>query len=519
MPTTSDGSGVAPADPLSWRGDSGAGVPADPVPADAARGRGIVERGIDFSKLPEPPAADPHAFEWLRDLCGVRTSEAPEAARRLVAGWIHDHDRAKDRSWHPATAAARLINWLYCQPLLAAGADAAFGKTLEASLARHAKRLRRGLRRMPQAAERFPVLRALILAGACLPGQDLLVARTLPLLLREIDDQILPDGGHFQRNPSVHAAVLSDLVQVRMILDIGREPTPAWIQHAIDRMAPILRFFRHGDGGLALFNGAAEEDGEVLDRLLDAGRAEGKPPAAAPYSGYQRLARGAVTVLLDAGAPPPRGLDLDAHAGALSFEMSDGAQRIIVNCGAYRGADADWDAAARATAAHSTLVIEDVNSSEVVAHEGIGRRSAEVEAARDDTPRGVRVDASHDGYIARFGPIHRRVLELDPDGHTLRGTDRLEREAAELGFAIRFHLHPSIEPSIDPDSPLERPAVRLILPDGRAWAFRARAGSVSIEDSVYLGRPGRIVPTRQIVVAGKTGDLSPVTLAWSIESE
>ncbi len=116
----------------------------------------------------------------------------------------------------------------------------------------------------------------------------------------------------------------------------------------------MLRFFRHGDGRFALFNGANESDGAIVDRVLNRADAKGRAPATAPHSGYERLRAGHSLVLFDCGKPPPAGLDGDYHAGALAFEMSYGRERLIVNCGAYHGPSAEWHAALRATAAHST---------------------------------------------------------------------------------------------------------------------------------------------------------------------
>ena len=160
--------------------------------------------------------------------------------------------------------------------------------------------------------------------------------------------QILPDGGHRSRSPSVQLDVLRDLVDIANRLRAGHIEMPGALQDAIERMAPMLRFFRHGDRRLALFNNSIEEDGVLVDLVLTRSETKGRAPAHAPDTGFQRLQAGHSLVLVDTGKPPAAGFDEAAHAGALSFEMSQGRERIIVNCGGYRGAKAELARRSRA---------------------------------------------------------------------------------------------------------------------------------------------------------------------------
>ena len=142
---------------------------------------------------------------------------------------------------------------------------------------------------------------------------------------------------------------LRDLVDMRAALRAGHIEIPGALQEAIDRMAPMLRFFRHGDRKLALFNHSIEEDGILVDLVLTRSETKGRAPAQAPQTGFQRMQGGHSLVLVDAGRPPPTGFDDHAYAGLMSFEMSHGRERIIVNCGGYRGTQRAWRQVARAS--------------------------------------------------------------------------------------------------------------------------------------------------------------------------
>ena len=488
--------------------------PPDPGEGDPVRGADILENGVDFASLVEGFEPNPHGFAFLRDLRAVRSGAAQVAARTLLGNWIEHHEDERDWPWQPPVAGERLINWLCAHRFVSAGAGPEFAQLFERSFARHVKRLRRDYARMAPNADRFRVLKALIYAGVCLPGRRKIVDWSLTRLAREIDLQIFPDGGQYERDPSLLAAILGDLVELRACLGLGLIKAPAWLQHAVERIGPMVRFCRHGDGGLALFNGSVEEDPETIERLLMAARAGDRAPASAPHAGFERLARKASVVLVDTGGPPPNGLDFDAHAGTLAFEMSVGAARLVVNCGAYRGGDPTWRRASRATAAHSTLVVEDTNSAEVQDNGGLGRRVGKVTVRRDSAGGGAVLEAAHDGYASRFGLVHRRRLTLETDGLCLRGEDCLQGESGRE-YALRFHLHPTVEASIAPAIAVSEPTVQLRLADGQVWSFACDGHQPAIEESVYFGRAGRGQPSQQIVLGGRTVN-GETLISWSL---
>ncbi len=488
--------------------------PPDPGEGDAVRGAEILEKGIAFAAPVEAYAPDPHGFDFLRDLRAVHSGAAQDAARGILGDWMARHESERDRPWQPVIAGDRMVNWLCAHRFISAGAEPDFARSFDRSLARHIKRLRRDYARMAPTADRFRVLKALIYAGVCLPGRRKLVDWTLVRLEREIVHQTFPDGGQYERNPSLLASLLGDLVELRACLGLGLIKAPAWLQHAIERIGPMVRFCRHGDGGLALFNGSVEEDPETIERLLMAARVGDRAPASAPHAGFERLARKGSVVLVDTGGPPPPGLDFDAHAGTLAFEMSVGAARLVVNCGAYRGDDPTWRRASRATAAHSTLVVEDTNSAEVQDRGGLGRQVGKVTVRRDSAGGGAVLEAAHEGYVERFGLVHRRRLTLETDGLCLRGEDRLQGEAGHE-YVLRFHLHSTVEASIAPAFTVSEPTIRLRLADGQVWLFASEGAKLALEESVYFGYAGQGRPSRQVVLGGRTVN-GETLMTWSL---
>jgi uncharacterized heparinase superfamily protein len=315
-----------------------------------------------------------------------------------------------------------------------------------------------------------------------------------------------------ERNPAVLLAVLRTLVALRATLMAAHEEVPTDLQGAVDRMAPMVRCLRHGDGRLALFNGGGEGQETDIARVLAQTGSRGKALLSAPHSGFHRMACGRTLIIADTGRPPPPGADGDACAGTLGFEMSVGRQRLVVNCGAAR--DAEWRAALRSSAAHSTVVVGDVNSSEVLNPRGLGRRPTRVAANRREAHGNLLIEASHDGYAQPFGLVHRRLIHMTPDGGEVRGEDILTGRPAAGDGAARFHLHPAVQASLLGDGA----TVILKPPRARAWRFQAEGARVSLAESVYAANPGTVRRTQQIVASWPLGD-EETTIKWRLRRE
>jgi uncharacterized heparinase superfamily protein len=508
-------------------------VPADLMtevaqawPGDDKRGTAIAAGEIELAgetiRNPSPrwfPAAAGsewlaawHSFGWLSDLAAAG-EDGRRAARELLHSWILENRNWHELAWRSDVLATRLCAWLaHFAEILRRGEDQAVRDAVAASLAAQLRHLGRTAAWECSGAARLRALKGLICGLAALGGPASRVARALRVLERETAAQVLADGGHRSRNPSLQLQVLHDLVDIRAALRAaGFEPSPA-LQAAIERMAPMLRLFRHGDRRLALFNDSIEEDGVLTDLVLTRSEVKGPALRQAPDTGFDRLEAGRSLIIADTGGPPPPGFDDHAHAGTLSLEMSHGRERIIVNCGAYRGPKPRWARVARASAAHSVLVVADTNAAEIREDGLVGRSPASITRERAEHEGQQWVSASHDGYRTRFGLIYSRRIFLAADGEDLRGEDQLAGRPG-AAFAVRFHLHPAVEASLID----EGKAALLRLPSGIAWRLRAAGAEMSLGESIYLGS-GEGRRTQQVVLSG-TAAPGGSTVRWALRRE
>ena len=464
-------------------------------------------------------------FGWLKHMRAADTQLARGTARALVGDFLRLRGRpaADDPMWEPRVVSRRILAFLSQSPMILEGAEPDFYRRFMNHFARARTHLLRALTEEAHGEWRLFAAIALAELAVCSDANPRLQANATQLLARELSRQLMADGGHIGRNPQTLIDLLLELLPLRQAYAARGTQMPAALLNAIDRIIPMVRLFRHGDGSLALFNGMSVTHPELIATVLTYDDVRGRALLNAPYSGYQRIEAGRSAVIVDAGRPPPPAYSSEAHAGCLSFEFSFGGDRIIVNCGAPGPNRAAAREIARTSAAHSTLIVDDTSSCRFSSTAGLDRffqgqilsGPTRVDVARSNSPDGERLALSHDGYGPRFGLVHARALTLAPDGSRLNGEDSLSPTqqagaATARRFALRFHLHPSVTAA----SIWDGQGAVLDLPSGERFTFEAGGREVSLEDSIFFAAPNGPRASRQMVInPGIEGD---ETIGWTL---
>ena len=456
-------------------------------------------------------AANLAGFGWLRHLRAADTVLARANARALVEDWIKQSGRrSKTDDWDPQVATRRLLSWMSQSPLILEGADSHFYRSFMKSIGRQAALLQRRLNDDLVGESRLFALIALAEFGLCGEGLDNLQNRMSLMLGEELGRQVLADGGHIGRNPQTIIDLLLDLLPLRQAYSARSVTAPPQLLNAIDRMMPMLRLFRLGDGSLALFNGMGPSAPHDLATILAHDDARAAPLINAPYSGYQRMEAGSNILIMDTGAAAPTAFSDRAHAGCLSFEFSAESQRLIVNCGSPNESRTSMRDAARSTAAHSTLTLADTSSCRFATGAKVKRKlegkilsgPTKVRVKRQSAEDCIALEASHDGYERQFGLIHTRSLYLSTEGDQLEGEDRLtpaggkKASVKTADYALRFHLHSSLRTRL-----LEsRESVEILTPAGQIWLFQAEGHRLAVEESISFASAEGVRGADQIVI-------------------
>lgn len=500
-------------------------VADDPFLGDPARGNALLDgklsfRGenhaIDALDLAKPNWSKPfgdylHSFAWLRDLSTVTTrAGAAPVAEALMRKWLEAHaDKVTDPAWRADLWGRRILFWTAHAPLILSSTDLVYRSRVLHTLARGARHLDRTADRVPPGAPRIAAWCGVLVAGLMIPGGDPRRAFGEAGLARALAGSVGEDGGISGRSPAALLDAIMLLTLLRETYAARRLDPPEAQSRALAQMVSALLGVCHGDRGLASWQGGIPVDGDTLAEIVAATGARVRPLRQALDWGYQRLAQQRTVLIVDAAPPPVARVMEGGCASTLAFEFSDGPDRIVVSCGGARGADLRLPAALaeglRTTAAHSTLVVDNSNSTAIHPDGTLGRGVGEMELSRQETDTASRIEASHDGYVRRHGVIHRRRIALGADGRDVRGEDSLipagrRRKAAAIPFAVRFHLHPGVQVSPTADGA----GALLRTPSGAAWQFRANGATLGIEESVWIDGRGIPRETQQLVLTGES---------------
>lgn len=435
-----------------------------------------------------------HAFRWLRHLRASDDELAGDRAKQLTDEWMASCLKPTNSpAWEIEIATQRLMAFLSHSPIILEKADRDFYQRFVFCIIQHVRFLRRVIPANERNSARLQARVALAMASICLPSSKSYVRSMATALARELDKQILPDGGHISRNPHVLLDLLADLLPLRQTylnLDL---PLPENLLIVMDQMFEALRFFRHSSGDIALFNGSSYVSANYLLSILqnDAKTKEDKPNL--EDSGYARLDVGRSVVLADVGHAPKGELSKSAHAGCLSFEFSSGAHRLIVNSGSPTFGKKKFGEYSRLTAAHSTLIANDTSSARILPSNLVGpifvQEPGVITFKKDAEEGQIGFIVSHDGYAKEFNIIHQRQLRLSKDGSLFSGLDTIEPaksgEIKNIPITIRFHIHPLVEIGQS-----ENGMIFLTTKNGERWAFTSTVKAVIEKDIFFSGLLG-----------------------------
>lgn len=397
-------------------------------------------------------------LHYFDDLNAAKAEERTAWHQAFIERWVRENPPTAGNGWEPYPTSLRLVNWikwaLAGNPLPPAAVE---------SLASQAHHLAQRLEYHLLGNHIFVNAKALIFAGTFFQGPEADGWRRtgLRILEREIREQVLPDGGHFELSPMYHSLILEDLLDLYNLAraypnTFSAEEGKRW-EGVIGKMRRWLKVMCHPDGEIAFFNDAAWEispnpaELEAYAARLRLGPCE-EPVEGITHlkeSGYIRLQRGPAVALLDVGEIGPRYLPGHAHADTLSFELSLFGKRVLVNSGTSTYKPSPQRERERATTAHNTVVVDGADSSEVWASFRVARRARPLGLEVEERGEGrLIVRCAHDGY--RRLPsrtIHRREWSLSTEELTVR--DSLEHAVSSAPepkpkSVARFHCSPEV---------------------------------------------------------------------------
>ncbi len=452
-------------------------------------------------------------FSWLRDLAAAASRENGARLAESVAGrWLLAHGTKVDEAWAPHLWGERILFWTAYAPYILSSADSGYRSALLNTLARGARHLDAHADKASLGLKRVTAWCGVVAAGLLVQGGVPRIARGEAGLGRALAGAQFDDGGLISRSPFEQALLVDRLGLLRGCYLAAKETIPDSIEAAAQASLAALHGVTMGDGALSSWQGCNPGEASRLTALIEGCGLRARPLRQARGWGYQRLSALGTILVLDAAPPPPQKMAAYGSASTLAFELSDGPQRLVVNCGGPGPLPTDLPEelvqGLSTTAAHSTLVLEDTNSTNILADGSLGKGVEDVSIERSEDNDASRLESSHDGYVRAFGLIHKRSVMLGNDGKELRGADQLiakgrKKIRESAAYAVRFHLAPGVEPTATADG------MGAILRSRGAppWNFRCRGGMLTTEESLWIDGRGQPNRTSQLVIVGEVSAL------------
>ena len=458
-----------------------------------------------------------HYFDDLH----AKDSEARVAwHRQLIQRWVAENPPSRGNGWEPYPLSLRIVNWV---KWTCSGPN--LSEAAVHSLAIQARCLRKRIEYHLFGNHLLANAKALVFAGLFFDGDEAKewFDTGLSILDREFAEQILADGGHFERSPMYHSIVLEDvldLVAVNRVFPsvVPRQSLDRWTQIAAN-MFRWLAAMCHPDGEISFFNDAAFGVALTPEQLRVCAAALSVVVEALPEtditrlepSGYVRIRRDPMLVIFDAAPVGPDYIPGHAHADTLSFELSWNGQRVLTNSGTSTYGVGPQRARERSTAAHNTVVVDAENSSEVWSAFRVARRARPLGLEVERSDGALRVECSHDGYQRLKGaPVHRRAIEVTGSGLQVHDTISGHGIHQAAGY---FHFHPGVR--------LEETAAGdwiILLPGGSKLRMRGQNGlRLKQEEGVYAPEFGKLIP--RPVLAWRVEQRLPMSAAVELYEE
>ena len=381
-----------------------------------------------------------HYFDWLFEISDeVRYMDA-------ITNWIERVPPLTKDAWHPYTTSLRICNWVWTSSKLWGTLSEPFQVKLTNSLHNQARFVCDFMEFDVLGNHLIENCKALIVAGTFLSNARWLSKGTV-VLKRQLAEQILPDGGHYERSPMYHCIVLEDLLAIHEAIAATKGESPEWLKEGIIRMATFLAAI-HRNETIPLLNDAAEgialPPALLLERVSTALGIEIAPP---PTEGNRLLAdsglftanEGRWGLTFDCGTICPDFLPAHAHNDTLTFLLWHGGNRVVTDSGVYEYATGQWRDYFRSSAAHNVVTIDGEEPNEIWGSFRVGRRGKPFDLRRDEATG--EVSCSHNSY-ARMGVTVSRCVKLHKGG--LNVVDRLANTGAARTFVSPIHFAPGL---------------------------------------------------------------------------
>ncbi|MBS91859.1 MAG: hypothetical protein CMM95_02245 [Rickettsiales bacterium] len=425
-----------------------------------------------------------HSFEWVRDVRAVGTNKARIFLRKNIKEWLKKFRKWDSFSWKVDILSKRICFLLNNLSFFYNTADDDFQREFSKTLNKQSNHLINIHNRETDSSTRIYIVKSIIISSLCFKNLRNKFDFGIILLRKILKTDVLDDGMHYLRSPSEHFFFLKSLLDIKSFLGISKNKIPYELNEKIVKMCAALKFFKISSTELSIFNKYDFIKEVELNEVIKRSNSKTKTPQSLKSSFFEKISENRLIFIMDCGSPTME----KTHAGSLSFEFSHINEKIVVNSGSPFIYNKELGEAMRSTAAHSTVNIDNINSSDIFFDRNTTTRIAKVWSERLEEKNSFWINSAHSGYKDLFGIIHNRKIHIDTEGLVIRGQDYFSQPKKSYGklpkkINLRFHIHPDIKLNVT----TSKKKVVLKLKNNLGWEFICSEPRIEIKEGIYFG--------------------------------
>ena len=452
-----------------------------------------------------------HTFAWLNTAKKLGGAKIISLSKKHIINWQKKKYSSFSYVWNETIISKRLLNLVYNYGFYATSATEKEQDFFKFIILKNYLILKfKAFFLKDRHEQPVEVYKALLLLNSI---NNFKVDKIIEQISNQITYQINSSGLHKSINPSTQAEFINELYEIKNICLYFKIKIPRTIEYHIMNMSSVLKSLFHKDYTIALFNGSNNANYEQLIKITNLYKDIKPKNLGEEKNGLIVFDHKRMKVFFDVTIPSSKLLSHNLHSGTLSFEMSYDKEKIITNCGSIEKRVGRRPEYLRLSAAHSTIIINNTNISELVEKKSYKRIPKNVIFNKKEDDRKNIWESSHDGYRDNFKKIVKRKLTISKKNSSIIGKDSIISigiNQKKIPYNIRFHLTPSCSCILTNN----KKAVLIKTKLNNSWIFNSES-KLTLEDSIYIYDGKRIFKTKQIVISGFISSAKNIE-NWSI---
>jgi len=451
-----------------------------------------------------------HSFDWLKAAKIVGGARSISSSKKQILNWQKCNYSKNSFAWNIQNTTNRLTNLIYNYDFYASSSSKEeeffFHKIiLEHFLDLHLNYKLIELQNLPIGLSKMILLFNLI--------HKKKIDKILKIISQQVYNNVDGSGFHKSNNPSYQAEFINQLHEIKNICLFFNINVPKEIEFQIYNMTSLLSSLFHKDNSIALFNGSNNANYTKLIKIVALIKDIKSKDLKNISNGINVYNDNNKKIFFDVMKPSNKQITQNMHAGTLSFEMSCDKEKIITNCGSIEKRFGEKPEYLRYTAAHSTIILNNTNISELIKKKSYKRIPENILFNFEEDEYKLIWNASHDGYKNNFGKIVKRKLMISKEKNEIYGEDsiiNIRKKQKRILYNIRFHLTPGCSCLLTNN----HRSVLIKTKNNKSWIFKSNS-NLSIENSIYIENGKKIEQTKQIVITNYTNNSKKIE-NWSL---